>query len=86
MPRSSFWCIAILIRPDILSVTPLKGSIMRRLREATSRGFESLSRAIRQQPDYHTEMSDEYLAALKERLDAQKPTNFSLTPISEPGW
>lgn len=59
---------------------------MRRLREATSRGFESLSQAIRQQPNYGTEVSDEYLAALKARLDAQKPKDFALTPISEPGW
>lgn len=59
---------------------------MRRLREATARGFESLSIAIRQQPDYHTEVSDEYLDALQARLDARKPANFALTPISEPGW
>ena len=59
---------------------------MRRLREATARGFESVSRAIRQQPDYGTEVSDEYLDALKGRIEAQKPANFTLTPISEPGW
>jgi len=59
---------------------------MRRLREATARGFESLSRAIRQQPDYDTEVSDEYLEALKARIDAKKPANFALAPISEPGW
>lgn len=59
---------------------------MRRLREATARGFESVSRAIRQQPDYSTEMSDEYIAALKARIEQEKPANFSLTPISEPGW
>jgi hypothetical protein len=59
---------------------------MRRLREATARGFESLSLAIRQQPDYHTEVSDEYLDALQARLNARKPSNFALTPISEPGW
>jgi hypothetical protein len=59
---------------------------MRRLREATARGFESLSRAIQQQPDYGTEVSDEYLDALRARLDTQKPANFALTPISEPGW
>ena len=59
---------------------------MRRLREATARGFESLSRAIRQQPNYETEVSDEYLDALKARIDANKPANFALSPISEPGW
>lgn len=59
---------------------------MRRLREATARGFESVSRAIRQQPHYDTEVPDEYLDALKERVEAEKPANFSLTPISEPGW
>lgn len=59
---------------------------MRRLREATARGFESVSRAIRQQPNYDTEVSDEYLDALKARIEAEKPAGFSLTPISEPGW
>lgn len=59
---------------------------MRRLREATARGFVSVSRAIRQQPNYDTEVSDEYLDALKARIESEKPANFSLTPISEPGW
>lgn len=66
--------------------TLLKGIKMRRLREATARGFEALSRAIRQQPNYDTELSDEYLAALQDRVSAQKPSNFALSPISEPGW
>ena len=59
---------------------------MRRLREATARGFESLSQAIRQQPNYDTEISDDYLDALEARLNARKPANFALTPISEAGW
>lgn len=59
---------------------------MRRLREATARGFESISSAIRQQPDYNTEVSEEYLKALALRIDSEKPANFSLTAISEPGW
>lgn len=59
---------------------------MRRLREATARGFESVSRAIRQQPDYSSEMSDQFFEALKGRLDRSKPANFKLTPISDPGW
>ena len=59
---------------------------MRRLREATARGLETVSRAIRQQPDYDTEMSEEYLKALDAQINSQKPANFSLTPISEPGW
>ena len=59
---------------------------MRRLREATARGFESVSRAIRQQPDYDTEVSKEYLDALLAQVELGKPEGFSLTPISEPGW
>lgn len=70
----------------IFSAYALKGIRMRRLREATARGFESLSRAIRQQPNYDTEISEEYLAALKARIDAKKPKDFALSPISEPGW
>ena len=72
---------------DMLTCTrSIERKKMRRLRQATARGFESLSRAIQQQPDYGTEISDEYLAALKARLDSRKPANFALTPISEPGW
>lgn len=59
---------------------------MRRLKEATNRGLNSISRAIRQQPNYNTEVSDEYLEALRKKVDSQKPDNFSLTPISESGW
>ena len=59
---------------------------MRRIREATARGFESVSRAIRQQPDYSTEISEAYFTALKERIEREKPNNFSLTPISDSGW
>ena len=59
---------------------------MPRLRDATARGFESVSRAIRQQPNYDTEIPKEYLEALAASVESQKPANFSLTPISEPGW
>lgn len=59
---------------------------MRRLREATARGFESVSRSIRQQPNYNSEVSDEYLEALLAQVDARKPEGFTLTAITEPGW
>lgn len=59
---------------------------MRRLREATVRGLETVSRAIRQQPNYETEVPDEYLEALQDLVDSRKPKNFVLNPISEPGW
>ncbi len=59
---------------------------MRRLREATARGLETVSRAVRQQPNYDTEVSNEYLEALTNHVDSAKPKDFTLTPISEPGW
>ncbi len=59
---------------------------MRHLRETANRGFASVARAIRLQPGYHTEVSDDYLKALAAKIEAEKPKNFSLTPISEPGW
>ena len=59
---------------------------MRRLKEATNRGLNSISNAIRQQPNYNTDVSDEYLEALRKKIDSQKPANFALTPISESGW
>jgi hypothetical protein len=59
---------------------------MRQLRDAASRGFNSVSRAIRQQPDYHSEVSNDYLNALEAQVGSQKPENFALIPISEPGW
>lgn len=59
---------------------------MLRLNRLAGRGFEAVSRAIRQQPDYDTELSGEYLAELGKKVDASKPANFTLKPISEPGW
>ena len=59
---------------------------MRKLRKASARGMEALSKAISRQPDYDTEVSTEYLKVLAEQIDKEKPENFHLTPISEPGW
>lgn len=59
---------------------------MRKIRKASARGIQSLSRAIRQQPAYDTEVSSDYLEALGKKVDGEKPEGFSLTPISEPGW
>ena len=59
---------------------------MRKLRKASARGKEALSKAISRQPDYGTEVTTEYLKALGEQVDKEKPDNFRLTPISEPGW
>lgn len=38
------------------------------------------------QPPYHSEISDEYLTALQQQVDAAKPEGFRLTPICQPGW
>lgn len=59
---------------------------MQKPRTATGRGFLGLSKAIRMQPHYDTEVSDEYLDALRRQVDSQKPDSFRLTPISESGW
>ena len=37
-------------------------------------------------PPYHSEISDDYLAGLQRQVDAGKPANFTLTPLSEAGW
>lgn len=59
---------------------------MQKLRKATARGLLSLSTAIRQQPNYDTEVPIDYLEALGKQLDEKKPENFRLTPISDAGW
>lgn len=59
---------------------------MHKFRKATARGFQSLSRAVSQQSDYDTEVSDEYLKAIGKQVDESKPEKFRLTPISDPGW
>lgn len=38
------------------------------------------------QPSYHTELSAEYLDGMQRQIDAAKPANFKLTPISDAGW
>lgn len=59
---------------------------MRKLRKALARGMEALPEAIIRQTNYDTEVSTEYLKALAEKIDKEKPANFCLTPISEAGW
>lgn len=59
---------------------------MLRLNRLANRGFEAVSRAIRQQPDYDTELSNEYLVELGKKVDTSKPDNFTLKAITEPGW
>lgn len=57
---------------------------MRPNRKRTSAAY--MSRPAKPQPRYHDVVSDEYVGALKRRIDAEKPVNFALTPITEPGW
>jgi hypothetical protein len=59
---------------------------MRKPNKASARGLMAVPRAIQQQPDYCTEVSDEYIEALRNRVNREKPVGFKLTPISEPGW
>lgn len=46
----------------------------------------SQSPKIRLQPDYHSEVSDDYLEAMQRDVDAKKPEGFRLTPVSDAGW
>jgi hypothetical protein len=59
---------------------------MRKPRKALARGMGALPDAIIRQPDYGTEVSTDYLKALAEKIEKEKPANFCLTPISEAGW
>ena len=59
----------------------------------TARKFQETPVAIRPikasidvQPPYHSELSDEILAAVQSRVDSRKPSGFQLTPICAPGW
>lgn len=38
------------------------------------------------QPPYPSEICEQYLDEMQRRVDAEKPKDFKLTPISEPGW
>ena len=44
------------------------------------------TRALRAQTPYHSDLSKEYLDGLQRKVDASKPKDFALTPLSEPGW
>jgi hypothetical protein len=59
---------------------------MRKLRQATARGFGALSKAISHQTNYDSDVSTDYLAALGKKVDEGKPEGFHLTPISDSGW
>jgi len=61
-------------------------NIMRKHRKASARGMGTLPEAIVRQPNYDTEVSTDYLKALADKIEKEKPANFCLTPISEAGW
>lgn len=44
------------------------------------------ARRAASQPPYHSEICEQYLDEMQRRVDAEKPKDFKLTPISEPGW
>lgn len=41
---------------------------------------------IRLQPNYHSEISETYIAAMQKDVDSRKSASFQLTPISDAGW
>lgn len=57
---------------------------LRKFRDAIVGGRAAA--AAPSQPPYHSEVSDEYLAALQRQVNAAKPEDFSLTPLSQSGW
>jgi len=57
------------------------------MRHAMKRGQPTAHRSPpKPQPNYHTEISTEYLDGLQRQVDSTKPDGFQLTPISQPGW
>jgi len=57
------------------------------MRHAMKRGQPTAHRSPpKPQPNYHTEISTEYLDGLQRQVDSSKPAGFQLTPISQPGW
>lgn len=43
-------------------------------------------RTARPTPSYNDRVTPEFLARQQERIDAQKPANFELTPVSGDAW
>lgn len=62
------------------------GVTMRQPRKRASSHAAHGSPKIRMQPNYHSEISEKYLQAMQVAVDAAKPENFCLTPISDAGW
>jgi hypothetical protein len=44
------------------------------------------SRTARPTPPYNDKISAEFIARQQARIDAEKPENFELTPISGDAW
>lgn len=63
-----------------------KGALMRLLKKRSHRDAGHGSPKIRMQPNYHSEISESYIDAMQKTVDANKPSNFRLTPVTEPGW
>ncbi len=59
---------------------------MRHLRKRIASIAAHTSPKIRMQPDYHSEISEEYIEAMQKKVDAEKPADFRLTPVTDAGW
>jgi hypothetical protein len=59
---------------------------MRNQKKPTGNDVAPASYAITAQPSYHRDVKISDIIALQEAVDARKPSNFSLTPVSDAGW
>ncbi len=56
------------------------------MHKATAAPAATRTRRAASQPPYHSDICEKYLDEMQGRVDAEKPKDFKLTPISEPGW
>lgn len=59
---------------------------MRKPKERAARKAAAASYAIPAQPNYHRDINEDDIITLQAMVDASKPKNFKLTPVSEAGW
>lgn len=63
-----------------------KGDIMQDPKRQAKAGAAFGSPTIHAQPSYHRDIAEGDIVALQKAVDAKKPKDFRLAPVSEAGW
>jgi|GEM_PF-6211625 len=56
------------------------------MRNPFKQALSAPTRAARPTPTYHDEVSEDFIARQQAHIEAKRPANFQLTPVSGDAW